>query len=35
MQNVIAYVRVSTEKQSKYGNGLDCQKRQIRAYCKA
>src|ERR1700722_8935035 len=35
MQNVIAYVRVSTEKQSKYGKGLDGQKRQIQAYCKA
>jgi DNA invertase Pin-like site-specific DNA recombinase len=34
MQDV-AYVRVSTERQSKYGKGLDGQKRQIRAYCKA
>lgn len=33
MQECVAYMRVSTEKQAEEGNGLDSQKRDIEIYC--
>lgn len=33
MQECVAYMRVSTEKQAEEGNGLESQKRDIENYC--